>query len=418
VTVLPCYFLNRERGNANNANPGPEGCVIHLMTLDDYTSNYRTLIDAVARAVGITDPVTFVAGGFNYTLITNAVRGPLLPLDGVLTRDWVGMCRKYASGIQFGIRRYTAEGIRFARCIAPLVGQTGHAGNFDFFVVERTDYLKLYRKAVKAQRSTDPETQPPVLPVEHLEVLRQNTLGFLDRKNLARIKDLGGRAKRGILLTGPPGNGKTSACRWLWEECTRLGYEYSQVTPDAYRSARGKSDSVEAVQELFEVGRRGIIFFDDMDIALRDRNTVGEGDDQAVFLGALDGIEVNEGVVYVFTTNCPLSLIDPAFKRPGRIDVVLQFDPPNSELRRRLIERWHADVRNGTDVARAIRETNGFSFAEVEEVKNLLILRYLDVKEWDWEWAMDQFRVNRQELKSKDRPLGFAALELTASGKN
>jgi ATP-dependent 26S proteasome regulatory subunit len=145
---------------------------------------------------------------------------------------------------------------------------------------------------------------------------------------------------------------------------------------------------------------------------------VGEGDDQAVFLGALDGIEVNEGVVYVFTTNCPLSLIDPAFKRPGRIDVVLQFDPPNSELRRRLIERWHADVRNGTDVARAIRETNGFSFAEVEEVKNLLILRYLDVKEWDWEWAMDQFRVNRQELKSIDRPLGFAALELTASGKN
>ena len=62
-----------------------------------------------------------------------------------------------------------------------------------------------------------------------------------------------------------------------------------------------------------------------MDVALRDRDTVKETDDQAVFLAALDGIEVNEGVVYVFTTNCPLDLIDPAFKRPGRIDLVLHF---------------------------------------------------------------------------------------------
>jgi len=341
------------------------------MKLDIYTSNYRRLMDVVAKAVQITDPVPFVAAGFNYPLVRNAVRGPLLPIEGLLTRDWVGVCRRYYPGIQFGIRQYTSGGIRFARCIAPLVGKSGQAGNFDFYVVGRADYLKLYRQALNAQRTSDPQTLPPVLPAEHLEMLRQNTLDFLDRRNLARIKELGGRAKRGILLTGPPGNGKTSACRWLWEECTRLGYEYSQVTPDAYRTARGKADSVEAVQELFEVGRRGIIFFDDMDIALRDRNTVGEGDDQAVFLGALDGIEVNEGVVYVFTTNCPLSLIDPAFKRPGRIDVVLQFDPPSPELRQRLIERWHTDLRAGIDVGRTIRDTNGFSFAEVEEVKIL-----------------------------------------------
>jgi hypothetical protein len=31
---------------------------------------------------------------------------------------------------------------------------------------------------------------------------------------------------------------------------------------------------------------------------------------------------------------------------------------------------------------------------------------------------MDQFRVNRQELRSKERPLGFATLELAASGNN
>ena len=383
------------------------------MTFEQYSSNHRSLLDAVATAVGLANPVAFIASGLYYPLLANAARGPLLPIDGVLTRDWVGTTRKYWPGVQFGIRQYTVEGIRFARCVAPLGGQ---AGTYDFFVVARSDYLTLFRLALKAQRTREPEGQPPVLRAEQLEVLRQNTLGFLDRKNLRRIKDLGGRARRGLLLTGPPGNGKTSACRWLWQECTRLGYECEQVSPDAYRSARGNSNPVEAVKELFGVERRGIIFFDDMDIALRDRNTVRETEDQAVFLSALDGIEVNEGVVYLFTTNCPLELIDPAFKRPGRIDVVLQFDPPDAALRRELISRWHADVRAGIDVNRSVRETNGFSFAEVEEVKNLLILRHLDAKMWEWDWAMDQFRENRLELAARQRHVGFGPFEPVRNG--
>src|SRR5207248_4946228 len=194
-----------------------------------------------------------------------------------------------------------------------------------FFAVGRADYIRFYRAAVRAKRESAQPGLPPVLPPEHLETLRQNTIGYLDRKNLTRIKELGGRAKRGLLLTGPPGNGKTSACRWLWTECVRHGHEYKLVTPDAYQAARGSCNPVAAVKELFSVSRRGVIFFDDLDIALRDRDTVKETDDQAVFLSALDGIEVNEGVVYVFTTNCGLELIDPAFKRPGRIDLVLQF---------------------------------------------------------------------------------------------
>jgi len=37
---------------------------------------------------------------------------------------------------------------------------------------------------------------------------------------------------------------------------------------------------------------------------------------------------VHEGIVFVFTTNCALDLIDRAFKRPGRIDLVLHFKAP------------------------------------------------------------------------------------------
>jgi hypothetical protein len=58
-----------------------------------------------------------------------------------------------------------------------------------------------------------------------------------------------------------------------------------------------------AIENLFGVNRRGIVFFDDMDLALRDRDKVAETEDQAVFLSAMDGITVNEGVVFVFSSS-------------------------------------------------------------------------------------------------------------------
>jgi SpoVK/Ycf46/Vps4 family AAA+-type ATPase len=198
-----------------------------------------------------------------------------------------------------------------------------------------------------------------------------------------------------------------------------LGHEYQVVSPDAYQAARRSCNPVQAVRELFTVNRRGIIFFDDMDVALRDRDTVKETDDQAVFLSALDGIEVHEGVVYVFTTNCSIDLIDPAFKRPGRIDLVMHFHPPTAELRRELMNRWHSDIRNGIDLSVAVEETEGFSFAEIEELKNLLILHNVDVKTWDWDWAMRQYRLNRDDLaKQSNRAVGFSLNDPARNGHN
>jgi AAA+ superfamily predicted ATPase len=196
------------------------------------------------------------------------------------------------------------------------------------------------------------------------------------------------------------------ACRWIWEACRQRRWEYRLVTPDNYRQARVHDQ----IQELFSVDRRGIVFFDDMDLALRDRETVHETEDQAVFLSALDGITVHEGIVFVFTTNCALDLIDRAFKRPGRIDLVLHFKPPDRALRRELIQRWHEDIIKSIDVEKAVGTTESFSFAEVEELKNLLVMHYMDANVWDWDWALRQFDINRAELSNRPaRSVGFGA---------
>ena len=50
-----------------------------------------------------------------------------------------------------------------------------------------------------------------------------------------------------------------------------------------------------------------------------------------------------------------------------------------------------------------VDETDGLSFAEVEELKNLLILRFMDGGGWDWDWATDQFRANRRDWRRGER---------------
>jgi hypothetical protein len=380
--------------------------------LKHYTADHRYLLAAAARHAGFADPVAIDLDEFHEPLLRTAHKGELLPVDGVLVRDWDPDNRKLHPGLLLGMRLYEVEGIRFVRVRFPFNNQQNGWG-FDFTVADRKDYLRLYRLARRLRRTVEKPNTPPVLPAEQLDQLWKNTVGYLDAPNLRRIREYGGRAKRGVLLTGAPGNGKTMACRWIWEECRQRGWEWRLVTPDAYRQARG-SDSIE---QLFSVERCGIIFFDDMDLALRDRETVHETEDQAVFLSAMDGITVNEGVVFVFTTNCALGLIDRAFKRPGRIDLVLHFKKPDAALRHALVERWHQDIRTHLDLEEAVASTEGYSFAEIEELKNLLVMHYMDAATWDWDWALRQFDVNRNELTTRPRrQVGFGGPVANGTG--
>lgn len=378
-----------------------------MTPLAGYTADLRHLL-AACEPLGVPDPVAVDPDQYQGPLLKAARRGPVLPLDGVLIRDWLRSERRTYPGVQFGARAYTAAGVRFLRLTAYCHDDRPNSGQ-QFFVVPRAGYARLFRFARECHRRANPPGPPPVLPADTLAALRRNTLDYLRPDRLQRIVALGGRPKRGLILTGPPGNGKTSACRWVWEQCRDHGLEYRQVSPDDYRAARGAHDPAEAVRELFEVETAGVVFFDDLDLALRDRSTSDSPEDQAVFLGALDGIRPTTGAVYVFTTNLPPDRIDPAFLRPGRIDAVLHFPKPDEALRRELFARWHPDVRAGLDMDRALADTAGLSFAEVDELKNLLILRHLEAGEWDWGWAVEQYRRTRDGVPARPR-IGFGAV--------
>ena len=56
-----------------------------------------------------------------------------------------------------------------------------------------------------------------------------------------------------------------------------------------------------------------------------------------------------------------------------------------------------------------MNQTEGMSFAEVEEIKNLLIMHYMEQGRWDWDQALKQWEINRHDLtpQRKRRSVGF-----------
>lgn len=121
-------------------------------------------------------------------------------------------------------------------------------------------------------------------------------------------------------------------------------------------------------------------------------------------------MDQHQGIVYLFTTNAALSDLDPAFLRRGRIDQVIHFPPPTAEQRRRLIrESWHPDIVEAIDVEAVVACTAGRSFAEVAELKKLLVLGHLDTGRWDWQQAWDA--LVRNDAAASRRSIGFACPE-------
>ena len=310
--------------------------------------------------------------------------------------------------LELGINHYQLSSQPFGEELIDLVDvssspdceRAGCAHNF--WAVRCRQYALLQKVLDRQSRRNTQQISPILAP--HLErQLLENTIGFLQHgvKTLAKY---GVAQKRGVLLYGEPGNGKTMACRWLRWLCRQAKLAWRAVTSEDYDQARANGTA----GELFQLHRPGIVQFDDFDHYFRDREQYGTGPAQTSLLAELDGLHVRRGVVYLFTTNAKLSEMDPAFRRPGRIDRFLEFPRPDAALRRRLLkETWHEDLRSCWDLSQMVQQTAGLTYAELDEVKKLLVLGFLDRGRWNWPEAWQTFVSGRNDTRTKS-PIGFA----------
>ena len=273
----------------------------------------------------------------------------------------------------------------------------------DFWAVPRAELWRLYRFLRRQLRGRQYRAAP-ILSERNRRLLWNNTVGLLTRarSNLEKYRV---SVKRGVILTGPPGNGKTMACRWLTSHCRRHGLQWRVVHGEDLADC----STSDQMSRLFHLDSPGILLFDDFDQSLLDRERFGEDDRLQTFLTQLDGIRPKQGVVFLFTSNRSLCDLDPAIRRPGRIDVVVEFGLPSAELRQQLVDRsWQPEIRQNVNTEQVVRDTDGMSFAEIEELRTLLVFQFVDTGRWDWSSAVSTLR-ERRMLTHRTRPIGFAA---------
>jgi len=151
-------------------------------------------------------------------------------------------------------------------------------------------------------------------------------------KHTAVCREAGVPLKRGILLAGPYGTGKTLTAKVLAKECERNGWTFLLI-PD-----------VSQLDSAVEFARRFqpcAVFCEDIDQVMQGRR---RDSNVNAILNTIDGIESKDTEIMVVLTTNHVERIEPAMLRPGRIDHVIEVTPPDSDAALRLVRTYTGDL--------------------------------------------------------------------------
>jgi transitional endoplasmic reticulum ATPase len=205
-----------------------------------------------------------------------------------------------------------------------------------------------------------------------IQSLEANVVIPLEQVELA--DELRLRPKRGVLLVGPPGTGKTSVGRAL---AHRLKSKFFLID-GTYISGTG--DFYYRVGQVFTEAKHNapsIIFVDDSDAIFESGEELGL---YRYLLTMLDGLESESaGQVCVMMTAMDVGHLPPALIRSGRVELWLEMRLPDENARAAILEqllKTQASAFASIETPRLVEATGGFTGADLnrllEDGKNLL----------------------------------------------
>ena len=254
----------------------------------------------------------------------------------------------------------------------------------------------------KAKRVGETGSKVTFDDVAGIDEAKQELFEIVDLlKNTKKYAALGAKIPKGILLTGPPGVGKTYLARAIAGEA---GVPFFHISG---------SDFVEMfvgvgaarVRDLFETAkahRPSLIFVDEIDAVGRQRGAgLGGGHDEREqtlnqLLVEMDGFDPNSGVILIAATNRP-DVLDPALLRPGRFDRQIVVDAPDAVGRLAILKIHSKGKPFDTEIDLDIiaKSTPGFTGADLANMLNesaLLTARrgHNKIQQQDLEEALDR----------------------------
>lgn len=199
-----------------------------------------------------------------------------------------------------------------------------------------------------------------ILPEGLLNRIERQTLGFA--KHTEKLLAMRRHLKRGLLLHGAPGTGKTLTAMYL----------ASQMSGRTVLLLTGRGVGlIERSCALARLLQPSIVILEDVDLVAEERTRATAACTVLLFelLNQMDGLAEDADVLFLLTTNRP-DILEPALaSRPGRIDQAIEVPLPDETCRRRLFELYG----RGLDLRLArleqfIERTKGASAAFIKEL--------------------------------------------------
>lgn len=229
-------------------------------------------------------------------------------------------------------------------------------------------------------RITEPHNQPwesVILPEVQKDKIYQNTILFIREKDA--LAKRGVSVRRGVLLSGPPGCGKTATCRAVASE---LKITTIWVTGNSI-------GRVQDIISLFNIAKDlgpTLIIMEDVDGIGFARGEGGTNPLLSELLTQMDGFSTTDGVIVLATTNNPFAVDSALRDRPSRFDRHFSVAPPDEtgivQMFKLFIDNLKVPNKltdtNLQNAAKRLAEIKGISGAYVREViltANVLAMR-------------------------------------------